>query len=174
MYLEQYEDTLNNIVFRSLDKTIQETLHGFKDYFLKYMLDYETRESPIMLSSEKFIKPFECKIKEISGSEERIVNVDLLETFNYLLGLKVEKIIRFDNKGCIYRTVFGKSGGKNTIIIWRDLENLDLEKDRAFIQGSILSGKEADIIFVNGDSYIEGAKLIEPEFKKLMGIANAN
>jgi len=61
--LEDYEDALNNIVFKEKDRTIQQTLESFQDYFLRYMLDYETRESPTRLLMEKFQTPFDYKIK---------------------------------------------------------------------------------------------------------------
>lgn len=62
-YLEQYEDTLNNIIFSDLSETAQETLDGFDDYFLRYMLDYETRESPARLAVKQFENPFDYKLK---------------------------------------------------------------------------------------------------------------
>ena len=43
--LEQYEDTLNNIDFME-GGTVQKTLMDMDGYVLRYMLDFETRESP--------------------------------------------------------------------------------------------------------------------------------
>jgi adenine-specific DNA-methyltransferase len=169
LYLEQYEDTLNNIVFRESDKSVQETLDSFRDYFLRYMLDYETRESPTRLIIDKFQTPFDYKIKTISENEEREETVDLVETFNYLLGLNVERLRAFNDGERIYRIVFGGQENKSVVIIWRNTKNLDLEKDKKFIEEKILSGNTYDLIFVNGDSYIKNAKPIEPEFKRLMG-----
>jgi adenine-specific DNA-methyltransferase len=65
--------------------------------------------------------------------------------------------------------VFGKTRDETVAIIWRDIENLDLNRDREFIEGQILSGKIVYSILVNGDSYVKNAKAIEPEFKRLMG-----
>jgi adenine-specific DNA-methyltransferase len=169
IYLEQYEDTLNNIVFREKDKTIQETLDSFQDYFLRYMLDYETRDSPTRLTTQKFQTPFTYKIKTINGTEEKEQTVDLVETFNYLLGLKVSKIRTFNDDQGLYHVVYGKRKNGNTVIIWRGTQNLDLEKDKNFIEEKILSGNNYDLIFVNGDSYVKNARPIEPEFKRLMG-----
>ena len=167
--LEQYEDTLSNIVFRESDKSVQETLDSFRDYFLRYMLDYETRESPTRLIIDKFQTPFDYKIKTISENEEREETVDLVETFNYLLGLNVERLRAFNDGERIYRIVFGGQENKSVVIIWRNTKNLDLEKDKKFIEEKILSDNTYDLIFVNGDSYIKNAKPIEPEFKRLMG-----
>ncbi len=167
-YVEQYEDTLNNIAFSEKDKTIQEKLDGFGDYFLRYMLDYETKESTTRLIADKFMKPFNYKIR-IINAEEKTVTVDLVETFNYLLGLKVEKFQRFIDNERIYRVVFGKLETQSVCVIWRDLEQIDLEKDKQFIESKILVDKTFDFIYVNGDSYVKKAKPIEPKFKRLMG-----
>jgi adenine-specific DNA-methyltransferase len=169
MVLEQYEDALNNIVFKTTGNTIQETLLSFDDYFLHYMLDYETRESPTRLMVDRFVKPFDYKIRTINSTEEKTVAVDLVETFNYLLGLTVEKFQRFIDNERIYRVVFGKLENQSVCVIWRDLEQIDLEKDKQFIESKILASKNFDFIYVNGDSYVKNARPIEPEFKRLMG-----
>lgn len=168
-YIENYEDTLNNIIIKETDKTAQETLDRFEDYFLRYMLDYETRESPTRLMVDRFVKPFDYKIRVINSTEEKTVAVDLVETFNYLLGLTVEKFQRFIDNDRIYKAVFGKLENQSVCVIWRDLEQLDLEKDKQFIESKILAGKSFDFIYVNGDSYVKNARPIEPEFKRLMG-----
>lgn len=167
--LEQFEDTLTNVSFVDKDKRVQETLDRFEDYFLRYMLDYETRESPTRLMVERFVKPFDYKIRTISNTGEKTVTVDLVETFNYLLGLTVEKLQRFVDNERIYRVVFGKLDNQSVCVVWRDLDQLDLERDKQFIEGNILAGKSFDFIYVNGDSYVKNARPIEPEFKKLMG-----
>jgi len=167
-YVEQYEDTLNNIVFRQKDKTIQETLDSFQDYFLRYMLDYETRDSPTRLTAQKFQAPFDYKIKTINGTEEKEQNVDLVETFNYLLGLNVSKVRTFKDGKRRYHVVYGKRNRNSTVIIWRNTKDLELQKDSKFIEERVLSGNAYDLIFINGDSYVKNARAIEPEFKKLM------
>jgi adenine-specific DNA-methyltransferase len=168
-YIENYEDTLNNIIVKEADKTAQETLDRFEDYFLRYMLDYETRDSPTRLMTDKFVKPFDYKIRVINSTEEKTVTVDLIETFNYLLGLTVEKFQLFADKERIYKAVIGKLENKRVCIVWREIDQIDLEKDKSFIESKILADKDFDLIYVNGDSHIKNARPIEPEFKRLMG-----
>ena len=115
--LEQFEDTLTNVSFVDKDKRVQETLDRFEDYFLRYMLDYETRESPTRLMVERFVKPFDYKIRTISNTGEKTVTVDLVETFNYLLGLTVEKLQRFVDNERIYRVVFGKLDNQSVCVV---------------------------------------------------------
>ena len=56
--LESYEDTLNNLRFRSLDGPLFEALHEMPNYLLHYMLAYETGGSPSLLDVAQFEKPF--------------------------------------------------------------------------------------------------------------------
>ena len=169
-YLEQYEDTLNNIEFKQPDGTIQRKLDQFPDYFLTYMLDYETQDSPTRIMIDQFQAPFDYKLKlNRTGDKDEFTPVDLVETFNYLLGLHVEKLRTLKDSERIYRAVFGKKKDDNIVIIWRNTKDLDLVEDKQFIEKTILLGHSPDQIFVNGDSYVKNAKAIEPEFKRLMG-----
>jgi len=167
--IEQFEDALNNIEFRSPEGGIQKSLDRFQDYFLTYILEYETRDSPTRLSTDKFKTPFNYRIKTLSAGEEREELVDLVETFNYFLGLRVNKIRAHRDGDRIYRTVFGERDHEQVAVIWRDTPGLDLERDKHFIENTILVGSTPDTIFVNGDSYVRNARPIEPEFRRLMG-----
>jgi adenine-specific DNA-methyltransferase len=168
IHLEQYEDALNSIEFAALDGTVQKRLEHFPDYFLSYVLDYGTRDSPTRLSAEQFKTPFNCKTKTISGGEEKEEPVDLIETFNYLLGFHVRKIRAYRDRDRVYRTVLGERDREQIAVIWRDMPGLDLERDKKFIEETILAGSSPDIIYVNGDSYVKNARSIEPEFGRLM------
>lgn len=87
--LESYEDALNNL---QVDGTKGAAFAGVGDYFLKYMLDVETKGSPSLLNVESFANPFGYRlVVKKPGSEEREERtVDLVETFNYLIGLRVK------------------------------------------------------------------------------------
>jgi adenine-specific DNA-methyltransferase len=174
-YLEQYEDTLHNIEFPNEEKG-QKVLQLFdkdkevNEYVMKYMLKFETEGSPSLLNLNSFENPFEYKLKIISsGKGEELVNVDLVETFNYLLGLKINGY-RFLNKNSRkYVIVFGERDNRRTAIIWRPTKGIDLEKDKEIID-KVLNGFNPDEIFINGDSFVKGYKPIESEFKNLAGV----
>jgi len=91
MRLESYEDTLNNLV---VDGEKGKAYAGIGDYFFKYMLDVETKGSPSLLNVAQFANPFNYKLSvKKPGSEEREERtVDLIETFNYLIGLRVQHV----------------------------------------------------------------------------------
>jgi len=94
-YLEQYEDTLNNLELPRAAEG-QKMLDMFGDeYLLKYMLDFETQGSPCLLNLDMFKDPFAYKLKVLEGDEIVERPVDLVETFNYLLGIQVRKMQAF-------------------------------------------------------------------------------
>ncbi|MDV6340197.1 site-specific DNA-methyltransferase [Nitrosomonas sp. Is24] len=157
--LESYEDTLNNLQLRrtaqqqdlldTLPQSVQE------DYLLRYLLDIESRDS--LLSVEHFNKPFDCTLKVTIDSagayEER--SIDLVETFNYLIGLRVKHIDMQREQGFV--TVTGwLSSGEKTLVLWRDVEWVDYE------QLNRLCGKlainpadsEFEVVYINGDHNI--------------------
>ncbi|MEW5691972.1 MAG: site-specific DNA-methyltransferase [Candidatus Hydrogenedentota bacterium] len=176
--LEQYEDTLDNI---ELTPNKQAELKFGDDYLLKYFIDYETRENPYLLNIEHLKKPFSYKLKvnlEEVGEPQEIV-VDIPETFNYLLGLKVKKVKVRDN-GRKYLFILGEKEGKNIAIVWREHEDKwtenDFKKDKEFIIEE-LEPWRPHIVYVNGQSILTPKlrehpveiRYIEGEFKRLMG-----
>ncbi len=173
-YLEQYEDTLHNIDFPQEEraKTLFNHLseEGKTEYLLKYMLKFETEGSPSLLDIKQFENPFEYKLKIISsGKGEEIVDVDLVEIFNYLIGLKVNKYRFLQENGRKYVFVLGERNNRKTAIVWRATKGIDLAKDKEIIDG-VLNGYKPDEIYINGDSFVKDAKILESEFKALMGV----
>ena len=176
--LEQYEDVLDNLDLKE-NKDAEEF---FKDeYLLKYFIDFETRDNSSLLNIEKLKTPFGYKIKvnfeEVGEPEETIV--DIPETFNYLLGLKVNKFKSRNLNGNKYYFILGEKENKKVAIVWRNYndewKDEDYKKDKEFILNE-LKEWQPHIIYLNGHSilttkFFESTveiKYIEPEFKKLM------
>lgn len=176
--MEQYEDVLDNLEFIE-NKDAQELFKD--DYLLKYFIDFETRENSSLLNIDKLKTPFEYKIKinfeEVGEPKETIV--DIPETFNYLLGLKVNKFksrLLNSNK---YVFILGEKESKDVAIVWRNYKNEwedeDYKNDKEFILNE-LKDWNPHIIYINGNSVLTTKffdktveiKYIEPEFKKLM------
>jgi len=165
--LESYEDTLNNIEF---DEASGQQALKFKDYLLQYMLKWEARKSKTLLNVEKLASPFSYKLHIHAEGRTREKVVDIPETFNYLLGLhvKTRQVLHDgDRRYLVYR---GRIDHREVVIIWR--ENKDwtkeaLERDKRFVAEQKLT-EGADEVFVNGDSFIRGAKALEPVFKARM------
>jgi len=165
--LESYEDTLNNIEF---DEASGQGALKFDDYLLRYMLKWETRKSETLLNIEKLTRPFNYKLHIHTGGRTREKVVDITETFNYLLGLHVgtrQVLYDGDRRYLVYR---GRVDHREVVVIWRETEGWtkeDLERDKKFVAEQKLT-EGADEVFVNGDSFIRGAKALEPVFKARM------
>ena len=171
LVLEQYEDTLNNIEFKEAG-TVQKSLMDMEGYLLRYMLDFETRESPCRMNVAKLERPFEYTLRITRDNQLHDETVDLVETFNYLLGLKVKRIRTFKENGTTYRAVHGETlAGQSTTVIWRTTAGLDLKKDKQYIEETLLKDPKlkAERVYINGDFHVEGALPIELEFQRLMG-----
>jgi adenine-specific DNA-methyltransferase len=203
--LESYEDALNNLETRRtqaqqslLDLVPAQGADGLKEqYLLCYMLDVETRGSQSLLNIAAFTDPtaYRLKVKRFGSDESREVNVDLLETFNWLIGLTVQHIaapqtfsVAFERdsekrlrlKGLLkqqaegpfwFRTVTGTMpDGRKTLVIWRKLTGMpeedNLVLDEWFIkQGYSGKDSEFDLIYVNGGNNLENLKALDDTWK---------
>ncbi|HRH94504.1 MAG TPA: site-specific DNA-methyltransferase [Prosthecobacter sp.] len=95
--LESYEDTLNNLRFsddaeRQRAIAANETLR--RDYTLNYLLDVETRGSQSLLNISEFTDPtaYKLKVKKPGATSSVEQSVDLIETFNFLIGLRLDHL----------------------------------------------------------------------------------
>jgi len=161
-YLEQYEDTLHNIEFPNEGKG-QMLLKLFPaeagEYVMRYMLRHETEGSASLLNVKQFESPFEYKLRIISdGKGEKIVPVDLAETFNYLLGLTVGRYRFLNENGRKYTIVLGERRNRRVVVVWRPTKDINLEKDRELIEKT-LADFHPDEIFINGDACIKDYKV---------------
>jgi len=95
--LESYEDALNNLRLDEnpeRNKALSANATLKEDYMLRYLLDVETRGSQSLLNIDAFADPtaYTLDVKK-PGSDEVVTRyVDLIETFNFLIGLRVEHI----------------------------------------------------------------------------------
>jgi len=164
LYLEQYEDTLNNLDLTTWWEEGQLALEQFGDeYLLRYILEFDTQSKPSLLNIKQLHDPFNYKIRVCEDSEIRERVVDLVETFNYLLGIRVKKMRQFQDNGRLYRAVLGEKHGKRIVIVWRPLNGLNnhpsaLQRDHEFIKHTILpilldNGNNPNLLLVNGNCY---------------------
>jgi adenine-specific DNA-methyltransferase len=154
--LESYEDALNNLELKRPKTDLFDNNPELKDdYTLNYMLDVESRGS--VLSTEDFKKPFNYTMKIAVDSAGAFAeqNVDLVETFNYLIGLTVKHIDAKPERG--YVTVTGTlPTGETTLVLWRDCEIFDYDGlsklcDKLAINPA---DNEFDVVYINGDHNI--------------------
>jgi len=178
--LEQYEDVLDNLELSPNDNY----LSLFQDeYLLKYFLTEESKNSPYLLQIEQLSKPFSYKLKvnlkEVGDPQELVV--DLPETFNYLLGLNVKRMVMKTMGGAgesvseiggavatplngnKYLFVLGleQESQQKVAVVWRDWHSkswkkTDYDADRTFIVESLkeITGENLTLktVYVNGQS----------------------
>jgi adenine-specific DNA-methyltransferase len=174
--LEQYEDTLDNLEL----KESKPHKDFFKDdYLIKYFLELETKDDPHLLNISMLKDPYNYKLKvnlsEVGEPKE--MAVDVIETFNYLLGLRINKLMRKEREGNIYTFVLGEKEGKSVAVVWRVYSEgwteEDYKKDRDFIE-EVLKEFNPEIIYTNGqhalafESFKPDVRNVEPEFKRRM------
>jgi adenine-specific DNA-methyltransferase len=158
--LESYEDTLDNLDLKGPAAPVPTLFaEDHDDYLLKYMLDHETRETRLNVAA--FTTPFDYKLRVRRNGVETQVGVDLVETANYLLGLGVTARRALSHQGRTYRVIEGTVGDDLIIVVWRNTEKLDLQKEAAFVQEKILADRAVDRIYINGDSHVPNATPIE-------------
>ena len=175
--LESYEDTLNNLILKPRTEQQDDLLKANpalrEDYMLGYWLDVETADSPSLLNIDQFENPFDYKLNIATGSvgATRPTRVDLVETFNYLIGLTVKQIDTVRG----FRVVTGTNPkDESVLVIWRNLKEKDNAALEAFMEKQAYHPRdtEFDHIYVNGDHTLEDphskVKMIEIEFKRLM------
>ena len=93
--LESYEDTLNNLSLQSdpaRERALADNPALRQDYVLNYWLDVETQGSQSLLNVAAFRDPtaYTMRINQPGSDVLREQRIDLIETFNWLIGLWVE------------------------------------------------------------------------------------
>jgi len=181
--LESYEDALANIRLGRTEaqQMLLDKAEGFREsYMLGYMLETESKGSPSLLNIDWFDDPWSYTLAVGTGSvgETKPVNVDLVETFNWLLGLKVKHIDRIGGFQVIEGT---NPTGEKVLVIWRKIRDLtaegaesaeEIQKERAAANTRLEAffkkqhyntlDSEFDVIYVNGDNNLMNVPL-EPE-----------
>jgi len=182
--LESYEDTLNNLVIAPESKQLAllpnapETRPAREDFALNYLLAFDTEGSPSLLDVDDFAHPDAYTLRITDGGEIRAVVVDLAETFNYLLGLRVRTVRAAGG----IRSVEGiEPDGSRALVLWRTVGEHDDDALWAFMEahGYIGLPREAALahVYVNGDTALAQRRpageawdvlLTEAEFKRRM------
>ena len=175
--LESYEDTLDSLELTPPDSAQQDLLAGnpalAEDYRLRYALGEETTGSACLLGKH-FADPFAYTLSAVRDGTRRDVHVDLPETFNSLIGLRVESRRRIDNVLTITGT---DAEGRHCLILWRNLHKTNNTTLSNWFTQHRENFKKPDIIYTNADHTLNAlkqkdetwtAKTIEPVFRELM------
>ena len=174
--LESYEDTLDSLTVQPRHDLVAaaESEQMLEDYQLRYALGEETAQSASLLGGD-FIDPFNYTLSVVRDGSRRDVNVDLVETFNYLLGLRLAS--RRQTAGVVSITGI-TAEGQNCLILWRNLEKMNATKlEKWFNKHRNTFSDDLNVIYVNGDHTLNAlikpgdpwqAVTTEPVFRELM------
>lgn len=187
--LESYEDALSNVSLSDEGASLFQWLGD--DYLIHYMLDFESRGS--LLDLEQFKNPFSYRMKINERNETKLRTVDLVETFNYLIGLAVSRqstvqyfraekdpdgsyegavcLIQDLNGDFAFKQVEGSlPDGRRALVIWRtvteDVVTSNAALDAYFAKYRINPrDREFDVIYVNGDNTLGNLRTDEEMWK---------
>ena len=173
--LESYEDTLDSLTVKPRKDLLEagENKQFIEDYLLRYVLGEETATSASLLGQD-FIDPFNYTLSLVSDGVRRDAPVDLVETFNFLLGLRLATRRQIENVLTITGT---NSKGENCLILWRNIKKMNASKlDKWFRKHRKTFANDLNLVYVNGDHTLNALGLgdqweaitTEPVFRKLM------
>ena len=180
--LESYEDALSNIQLSDNGGQLKSLLG--EDYLIHYMVDLESRGS--LLDVEAFSNPFAYTMKITEKNECKERPVDLVETFNYLIGLTVTRqssisywlskpaehpayegaveLVSDISGQYAFRQIEGTlPDGRRALVIWRSVTD-DIIASNAALDAYFTTyrnnaeDRKYDMIFVNGDSNLENLR----------------
>ncbi len=175
--LEGYEDALHNL---STDETLKreeprarahkERL-GDNVYRLSYLIRLPLEASASMLNLAALEHPFDYQIEVLTEDGPKVETIDLVETFNFLYGLHVERLEMWvnDKDKRRYRAVKAKNrDGHSVLVLWRDMKDLDPAAERRFLEGKLKSEGPFDDVLINGDTATPNVKSLDGLFKRLL------
>ncbi len=173
---ESYEDSLDSLFVKPPEDLLKSSEYKkiAEDYQLRYALGEETAES-VSLVGKNFIDPFNYNLSVVREGVRRDEKVDLAETFNFLLGLRLTSRRQLDGVLTITGT---NPKGENCLILWRDLAKMNTPKlDKWFAKHRKALGDDLNRVYVNGDHTLNAfrkdgdqweALTTEPVFRALM------
>lgn len=143
--LEQYEDTLNNLYHETKDGNgwFEEKLAADT---IGYVMDMQSQQN--WIHTDWMANPFDVKMQITRGNEKTEQTIDVAETFNYLIGLNVEKL-QWPEAGM--QVVIGVTRkGKRTMVIWRNTILITDEQVKKYLDS--VDCKPFKQIYLNGET----------------------
>jgi adenine-specific DNA-methyltransferase len=183
--LESYEDALHNTFservadrLEAREKAYRE-LMGAEGFRISYLVKMPLLASDSMLNLSKLDHPFDYTLEVLTDHGPKTETVDLVETFNWLYGLCVRRLLTWVNvsdktdrekEGRSYRAVVAddREGRKRILVVWRDMTSLDPKTERSFLEAKAETIGTVDQRLINGDTAAAGFASLDNLFKALM------
>ncbi len=151
--LESHEDALDSLEVKPLEDAGDLFVTNpelAEDYALRYQLANETSSSASLCGGD-FARPGGYTLSVVRDGARRDVAVDLPETFNYLIGLRVHVRRVIENVLAISGIDADET---RCLILWRDVETTDNDALNAWFKANgerIRKEFNASLVYVNGD-----------------------
>jgi adenine-specific DNA-methyltransferase len=178
--LESYEEALHNVASDTNQQRTARRDHahrsagGDEEYRIRYLVSLRLEASDTMLNLEKLERPFDYTLEMLTDDGPKQKQADLVETFNYLYGLRVKRCETWQHEGREYRVVKAtdREQRRPILVIWRDMADLKPAPEREFLEGRLRElaskGEVYDEKLINGDCAVPGIDSLDPLFKRLM------
>ena len=183
--VESYEDALHNTFSDQAIERLAEREQAYRqavgdeEYRIRYLVKLPLEASDSMLNLAKLEHPFDYTLEILTDHGPRTETVDLVETFNWLYGLRVHRLLTWVNEqdkagkelgGRSYRVVVAsdREGKKRVLVVWRDMTGLDPVVERPFLEAKAKELGPFEEQWINGDSAAKGFASLDGLFKRLM------
>ncbi|MEO0080835.1 MAG: DNA methyltransferase [candidate division WOR-3 bacterium] len=178
--LESYEDALHNIATNGTQERVEKREQAYKnavgesEYSIRYLVKLPLEATDTMVNLAKFEHPFSYTLEILTEDGPKQQQADLVETFNYLYGLRVKRYETWQHDGREYRVVKAtdREGKRRVLVLWRDMDGLKPKEERDFLEAKLAelsaAGESYDEKFINGDCAVPGITSLDALFKRLM------
>lgn len=191
--LESYEDALHNLASPSTQERVRAREKAFKDitgedeYRLRYLVKLPLEASETMLNLKSLEHPFSYTLEVLTEDGPKRKPVDLIETFNYLYGLRVRRLETWKNdqdkikiagnskkQPREYRIIKAtdREQKRHVLVVWRDTTALNPQTERDFLEAKVKEMAQASEVFdeqlINADTVAERFTSLDLLFKRLM------
>lgn len=155
--IEQYDDSLEALVGQ-----FQEPQH---DAGISYGLGQGQDNTVLRSLQWSFADPFNTLIMTQEGQPKP---VDLIESFNYLAGVWVERIHQRTHQKRRYVVVEGTRDEKKVLVVWRVVDDtLDLEAEKLLVEQELLA-RSYDEVYLNSTSSVPNSFAVEEVLQEIM------
>jgi adenine-specific DNA-methyltransferase len=183
--LESYEDALHNTFSEATLARLGDREHavralvGNEAYRLRYLVRLPLDASASLFNVARLEHPFDYTLDILGDTGPRSERVDLIETFNWLYGLRVRHRLTWvdpddptprETGGRRYRVVVAsdREGHRRILVVWRDMTDLVPARERPFLEARVAALGAFEEQWINGDTAAQGFASLDGLFQRLM------
>jgi len=174
--IEAYEDALANLQAAGVGKLDLLPDVAREDYFVNYALSLSADQSELVPGLDAIDDPWAYRLLVADSGVSEVTEraIDLVETFSYLIGLKIESEEPVDGATVLRGT---DCSGKGILAVWRRTSQVDNERLANLVAGQLASHKKVELVYANGPHTLDNlpgagerftVRQIDEDFMRLM------